>query len=113
MQCLSNEKIKVLLYQWASLMDRSRDSFEGVDAKAELDIVPYLTEFYPLKDMDMHGPLQWEDVSRLSENKLQVLDQIRFENLIDDQLYRLNQYLLNLVELRSLLLEVLEASEPE
>ncbi len=111
MQYLSNEKIKVLLYKWASSMDRSRDAFLGVDGKAEQDIVPYLSEFYPLKDMDMHGPLQWQKVSRLSVNKLQILDQIQFENLIDDQIYRLDRYLSNLAELRAILVEILEASE--
>ena len=99
-----------MLYQWSSALDNSNENFAGVDQKVEYEILPYLTKKYPLKDMDQYGPLAWKEGSRLSSDKTVILKELEFENLIDDNMYRLNDFLLSLNELSELINEILEES---
>jgi len=108
MQYLKNDKLKSMLYRWSSALDTSKEGFAGVDQKVEYEILPYLTKKYPLKDMDQYGPLAWKEGSRLSSNKTAILKELEFENLIDDNMYRLNDFLLSLYEIRDLIQDVLE-----
>lgn len=110
MQYLRNDRLKSLLYQWSTALDTSLEGFNGVDQKVEQDILPYLTRKYPLKDMDRFGPLAWKEGSTLEADKTLILRELEFENLIDDNLYRLNDFLISLVELRVLVEEILVES---
>lgn len=110
MQYLQNDKLKSLLYQWSSILDRSQEAYAGVDQKVEFEILPYLTKKYPLKDMDQHGPLKWKEGSLLHSDKTLIFRELEFENLIDDNMYRLNDFLLSLNELRELIDEILQES---
>ena len=110
MQYLRNDQLKSLLYQWSSALDTSLEGFNGVDQKVEQDILPYLTKNYPLKDMDGFGPLAWKEGSTLESDKTRILRDLEFENLIDDNLYRLNDFLLSLSELRVLIEDILTES---
>ena len=114
MQYLRNDRLKSLLYQWSSALDNSREGFTGVDQKVEQDILPYLTKNYPLKDMDRFGPLAWKEGSTLESDKTRILKELEFENLIDDNMYRLNDFIISLSELRVLIEEILiESSKYE
>ncbi len=110
MQYLKNDDLKTMLYKWSSTLDSSLEGFINVDKKVENDILPYLTLKYPLKDMDSFGPLGWKEGSRLSSDKTVILTELEFENLIDDNMYRLHSFLLTLYELRELIEQILEES---
>jgi hypothetical protein len=110
MQYLKNDRLKSLLYQWSSALDNTKELFTGVDQKVEYDILPYLTKKYPLKDMDRFGPLAWKEGSRLDSDKTLIIGELEFENLIDDNMYRLNDFQLSLNELRELIDEILQES---
>ena len=45
-----------------------------------------------MKDVDMHGNLNWKSKSGLKNDKLKIFEDIEFENLMDDMLYRLLKY---------------------
>ena len=110
MQYLRNDRLKSLLYQWSSALDTSLEGFNGVDQKVEQDLLPYLTRKYPLKDMDRFGPLAWKEGSTLQSDKTLILRELEFENLIDDNLYRLNDFLSSLSDLSVLIEEILTES---
>jgi len=110
MQYLKNDEMKALLYQWSSTLGKSQEFYINVDKKVEDDILPYLTKKFPLKDIDQYGALSWKEGSRLSSNKTAILKELEFENLIDDNMYRLNYFLLSLNELGELIDEILQES---
>ena len=60
--------------------------------------------------MDQYGALAWKEGSRLGSDKTEILKELEFENLIDDNMYRLNDFLLSLYELRDLIDEILDES---
>lgn len=96
LQFLKNEKLKELLYQWTRIITITIENYNGVDSKIENDLVPYLTLKHSLKDIDFYGPLNWKKKSQLSVDKLKIFEDIEYENLMDDALYRLLSYNNNL-----------------
>lgn len=92
LQLLQNDKLKDLLYEWSRIMITAVDNFEGFDSKIEDDLVPYLTKNHSMRDIDRYGPLNWKSNSVLKIDKLKIFEDIEFENLIDDVLYRLLTY---------------------
>ncbi len=93
LQLISNNKLKELLHNWSRTFAIINEKFTDVDDKVDHYIVPYLTTRYPLKDMDAFGPLNWKQKSVLKIDKYQIFYDIAFENLIDDLMYKKNEFL--------------------
>jgi len=107
LQLLKNENLKELLYQWSSIMKNGLENYEGVDSKIENDLVPYLTLHHSLKDIDFYGPLNWKRKSELKVDKLKIFEDIEYENLMDDYLFRLLTYFNNLNEARIIIDDII------
>ncbi|WP_157473070.1 DUF6090 family protein [Eudoraea adriatica] len=92
LQLLENETVKDLLYEWSRGMALAKGDYETFDSSIEDDLLPYLTKHYSMKDVDMYGNLNWKSKSDLKNDKLKIFEDIEFENLMDDMLYRLLKY---------------------
>jgi len=103
LQLLKNETLKDLLYQWSRTMITVVDNYDGFDAKIENDLIPYLTKNYSLKDIDMHGHLKWKSKSKLKIDKLKIFEDIEYENLMDDTLYKLQTYFNDLNDAKTII----------
>ena len=53
---------------------------------------PLHSKNYPLKDIDVYGPLKWKNKTKIEIDKLQIFYDIEYENIMDDLLYKLNGY---------------------
>lgn len=103
LQLLQNEKLKDLLYQWSRIMLTTVDNFKGFDNKIENDVVPYLSKHHSLKDIDFYGQLNWKTKSVLKIDKLKIFEDIEYENLLDDALYRFLGYIDNLKDAENII----------
>ena len=65
---------------------------------------------YPLKDMDSYGPLNWKEPSVLKIDKYKIFQEIQYENLIDDFMFRMDQYIDNLKILQTVIKQILTES---
>ena len=92
LQLLQNETLKDLLYEWSRIMAEAIEHYEGFDSKVEDELIPFLSKHYSMKDIDMYGELNWDSKSILKIDKQHIFENIEFENLIDDALYRLKRY---------------------
>jgi len=108
LQILQNEKLKDLLYQWTRILKRTVENFEGFDNKIENDVLTYLTTHHSLKDIDYYGTLKWKSKSVLKIDKLKIFEDIEYENLMDDALYRLLNYLDNLKEAQAIIDNIIQ-----
>jgi hypothetical protein len=52
-----------------------------------------------MKDIDMYGKLEWKNKTLLKIDKLYIFEDIKFENIMDDYLYRVKSAGNNLEEL--------------
>jgi len=111
LQLLHNEKLINLLYEWSGTKMAYYTSNERVNLKIDNELVPYLQKKYPLKDMDMYGDLKWENKSLLKTDKLQIFNDLEFENIMDDYLYRINGSYNRLAELQTIIDAIIKETE--
>lgn len=88
LQLIQNEKLKHLIYDWTRSIKASDVRFERIEQKMDNDLIPYLTKQYAIKDIDVYGELEWKTNSLLKVDKLLIFNDIEFENIIDDYMYR-------------------------
>jgi len=113
LQLLKNETLKDLLYQWSRTMITVVDNYDGFDAKIENDLIPYLTKNYSLKDIDMHGHLKWKSKSKLKIDKLKIFEDIEYENLMDDTLYKLQTYFNDLNDAKTIIDSIIKETNTQ
>jgi hypothetical protein len=111
LQLLHNEKLINLLYEWSSTKMAYYTSNERVNLKIDNELVPYLQKKYPLRDIDMYGNLKWKNKTLLKTNKLQIFEDIEFENIMDDYLYRINGSRARLEELEIIIAAIIKETE--
>ena len=112
LQLLTNETLKNLLFDWSRVMSLVDESFSMVKQKTEEDIVPYLTPRYPLKNIDAYGDLDWKEPSRVvPASNLDIFEDLVYENLVDDQLYRLFRYDKDMKKARAIIEEIVSQLE--
>jgi len=105
---LRNDNLKTLLYQWDRGMKKYLISSLRKEKKIDDDIIPYLSKNYSMKDIDRYGELKWKNKTRIKIDKLQILEDIEFENIMDDFLYRLNGETKNLLEFEKIMENILK-----
>ena len=74
-------------------------------------LIPYLSKYYSMKDIDTHGVLQWKSKTLLSIDKLYIFEDIQFENIMDDYLYRVKSASNNLKQLEIIIDAIIKETE--
>jgi hypothetical protein len=88
LRLLKNKTLKLLLYNWQSQVEDSKVAFERAELKIDNELIPYLSKHYALKDIDKYGALNWKEDTNLKIDKYAIFNDIEFENITDDYLYR-------------------------
>jgi hypothetical protein len=105
---LQNQELVNLIYEWGRTMKSLNDRSERILINIDNVILPYLSKKYALKDTDIYGDLQWKNKSNLTVDKLQIFQEIEFENITDDFLYRVVDCKNRLLELDLLITKISE-----
>ncbi len=113
LQLLQNEKLKYVLYDWSRIMLTADGLFEDLDVKIENDVTPYLTKNHSLKDIDFYGDLKWKTKSVLKIDKLKIFEDIEYENLMDDLIYRKRAYYIALTTAANIIDSIISETKPE
>ena len=108
LQLLKNTNLKDLLYLWSRNIMGYENARNRVEIKVDEELVPYLSKHYSMKDIDMHGRLAWKTKSNLNIDKLHIFEDIEFENILDDYLYRISTGKINLKELERVIDEIIK-----
>jgi hypothetical protein len=113
LQLLSNDKLINLLYEWSGTKMAYYTSSERVNQKIDNELIPYLQKKYPLKDIDVYGNLKWKNKTLLKTNKQQIFEDIEFENIMDDYLYRIYGSRTRLEELEIIIDAIIKETDNE
>lgn len=105
-----HEKIKELIYEWTSLVKKLEKNYNVFELGIQNDLVPYMMYYYPFKDADILGDLKFIDnsKSKLKHDKFKIFYELRFENLLDDAIWRCDLYMKGLIEARTLIDKLIE-----
>ncbi|WP_445732333.1 DUF6090 family protein [Mariniflexile sp.] len=108
LELLHNQELVDLIYEWGRTMKSLNDRSARVLIKIDDEVLPYLTKKYALKDVDAYGHLKWENKTNLTIDKLQIFQEIEFENIMDDYIYRVVDCKNRLVELDLIINKILK-----
>ena len=111
LQILQNEKLKTLIYEWSRTMKSYQNYLERRSIKIDDVLIPYLSKKYAMRDIDMYGKLAWENKSQLKIDKLQIFEEIEFEGILDDYIYRVRSEKKSLNELDTIINNILKETE--
>ncbi|NJB72033.1 hypothetical protein GGR42_002524 [Saonia flava] len=111
LQLLQNDDLKNLLYKWTRNLKKTDVSFNRIELKIDNELVPYLSEHYSMKDIDLYGKLEWKNKTLLTIDKLYIFEDIQFENIMDDYLYRVKSAGDNLEELVIIIDDIIKETE--
>ena len=111
LQLLQNEDLKNLLYKWTRTLKKTDVSYSRVELKIDNELIPYLSKYYSMKDIDTHGVLQWKSKTLLNIDKLYIFEDIQFENIMDDYLYRVKSASNNLKQLEIIIDAIIKETE--
>lgn len=111
LELLHNQELIDLIYEWGRTMKSLTDRSQRVLINIDNVILPYFSKNYALKDMDVYGNLQWKNKSNLKVDKLQIFQDIEFENLLDDFLYRVIDCQNRLIELELIITKILKETD--
>jgi len=100
---ISNDSLKNLLFDWTRVLKIADERYNDCFRKLTNDLTPYLTNHYVFKDLDQYGNLNWEEPSKFEKDKLAILNDLVYENLTDDFMYRIDRYLGDLKELEQII----------
>jgi len=111
LQLLQNDNLKNLLYKWTRNLKKTNVSFNRAEIQMDNELVPYLTDHYSMKDIDMYGILKWQNKTLLKIDKLYIFEDIKFENIVDDYFYRVKAAGNNLEELVVIIDAIIKETE--
>jgi len=111
LELLQTDKLKDLIFQWAQYLKKYEVDYSRYESKIDDYLVPYLTKNYSIKDIDMHGRLAWKVKTILEIDKLAIFNDIEFENILDDLLYRISTNISNLEELVGIIDAIIKETE--
>lgn len=113
LQLLQNENLKHLIYQWSRSMKASDVRFERVEQKIDNELISYLSQNYSMKDIDRYGYLKWEKQTLLTIDKHKIFEDIVFENILDDYIYRVGSCRNGLNELTIIIDDIIKETAPK
>ena len=103
---IQSDSLKNTLFDWTRVLNVAEERYLDCNRKLVSDLTPYLTQNYVFKDLDQYGNLNWKEPSKFKKNKQAIFDDLVYENLIDDFMYRIDRYLIELKKLETIIKQV-------
>lgn len=113
LELIQNQELVNLLYTWGQTMKALTDRVTRFTSKYDLVMFPFLSKHYSFKDIDAYGPLNWQEKSKLKVDKLQIFQDIEFENITDEFLYWISDNKNLMIELNLLIDNILQETQSD
>lgn len=91
LKLIKNDIMRKALYDWASAKENFSDRFDDLDNNTS-KFFDYLTNHYPIKNLDYYSGKTNQSRSNLKTDKLKVFQDLVFENQLDNHIYHLQSY---------------------
>jgi hypothetical protein len=90
-ELLKNENIKNALFEYNRELENNKSTYLMLEKWIEEGILPYLTEHVALRNIDFYGAISWKQKSRFDGGFENLINDRKFENLIDNNIYHLSR----------------------
>ncbi len=112
MNIIRNEEIKKLLYQWQAQLDAVEIRERALDNWSYEQILPIMSKYISLKEMDANGNYDWAGKSKLKKPYDPLFQSLEYENLLDNFLFLHLNNLQEIEKADSIITQILDITKP-
>ncbi|RIW18271.1 hypothetical protein D0X99_00810 [Algoriphagus lacus] len=109
---ISSDTLRTLIFQWVNEIEDKKEGFQSLDAIAETLMLPYLSKNGSMKNIDSFGMLKGNGRSKFSSRNLALLQEVEFENVLDNQAWGVTNYFSKLEQLEEIIEAILYHTQP-
>lgn len=110
---ISSDTLRTLIFQWVNEIENKNEGFQSLDAIAETLMVPYLAKNGSMKNIDSFGVLKGNGRSKFQKSNLALLQEVEFENQMDNLTWGITNYLIKLEKLQVIIEAILLNTQPQ
>lgn len=90
-ELLNNEMIKNAIFEYYREVENNKATYIMLQKWIEDGILPYLADHISIRNVDNYGILNWKEKSRFEDGIIDLIDDRKFENIIDNNIYHLTR----------------------
>ena len=92
--------LRLLLFDWSIALEGIKEAFKTADEISQTLIIPYLIKNASMKNIDSYTFIEWKEKSKLSTNYYKMFQDLEFENIIENQIWDITNYIMTLENLK-------------
>lgn len=108
---ISSDSLRVLIFEWVSLMDEKKEGYETMDEMCQTQTLPYLALNASMKNIDFYGLGRQNGKSNFKSQNHLLFKDLVFENHIDNQFWGISNYISKLHQLEKIIDDIIEQTE--
>ena len=115
-EILTNTKLKLLLANWRSELDKSNNDSKYTVENYTNNLMPFLMKYFPLSNGDLYANFFFDEIPRYKEKssfkaRINTLDKLEFENMIWHHKHNVDYLIYRDIKLKKLLIEIFKEIE--
>ncbi len=110
---ISSDTLRTLIFGWVNEIENKNEGYQSLDAVSENLILPYISKNGSMKNIDSKGMLKGIGRSKFPSRNLALLQEVEFENQMDNQAWGITNYLLKLEKLQVIIEAILLHTQPQ
>ena len=111
MNLLNNAELKNTILSWNAALDLFKEYKEVQTNWQNIQYMPYLLSVISYKQMDIYNQKSWSGKSKIVTDYYSVFQDIKFENLVDNDLYLIEYMLRHLEKIEEYQLKIIELTK--
>lgn len=108
---ISSDSLRMLIFDWVSAMEEKVEGYKTMDEMSQNLTLPYLTKNGSMKDIDQYGLGKRNGRSKFRPVNHMLLQELEFENHMDNQSWGVTNYLMKLEYLEAIIAQILAHTE--
>ncbi len=109
---LNNAELKNTILSWNAALDLFKEYKEVQTNWQNNQYLPYMLSVISFKQMDIYNSKSWSGKSKLPTDYYPIFHDIKFENIVDNQLYLIDYLLQQLDKIENYQLKIIELTNP-
>jgi hypothetical protein len=109
---ISSEQLRTLIFDWGTVVEEKKEAFDTLDEINQSLMLTYLVKNFSMKNIDNYGLLKWNEKSNFKPDIKMLLQDMEFENIMDNQVWTISNYLIKLESLELVVDQIILQTNP-
>jgi hypothetical protein len=109
---ITSDTLRTLIFQWVNEIEDKNEGYQSLDAIGENLMIPYISKNGSMKNIDSYGMLKANGRSKFPSRNLGLLQEVEFENQLDNQAWGITNFLIKLKKLEEIIEAIVYHTQP-